>query len=150
MFDFVDEILIEVSLVNVVSCYIVFKSVVGERFSICVNEKVVVDSLFGVMFGEDGFELSNFVGVGFLNIVVKCCINVGQIRSVIVFLGDNVGVDVCGIVVLQFEVDVGDGIVGIDINYLVIQNERYFWFIICNIRMNEFIFDVYDKCQFFL
>src|SRR5688572_26261534 len=70
--DFVDEILIEVSLANVASCHIVSKSAVGERFSIRVNEKVVVDSPPGVMSGEDGLELSNSVGVGLLNTAAKC------------------------------------------------------------------------------
>lgn len=83
-----------------------------------------VSSSAGVMAREDGLELHDTVGRGGLDATVECLFGVGLVGAVSVAVGDDAGVDACGVGVPDLDVGVGDGLAGLDVEYLHVEVER--------------------------
>lgn len=98
------------------------ESVVGEKSGVGVNHDVDVSRSAGVVTREDGLKLSNTVAVGLLDSAEPGLVDVCFVRVVAVAVCNDAGVNTSGVAVPHLEVDVGDGIAGLDIDDLVVED----------------------------
>ncbi|KAI6770948.1 hypothetical protein HG531_009803 [Fusarium graminearum] len=121
-FDLRDEILVEEGLSDMAGIVVAAESVVGEKSGVGVNHDVDVSRSAGVVTREDGLKLSNTVTVGLLDSAEPGLVDVCFVRVVAVAVCNDAGVNTSGVAVPHLEVDVGDGIAGLDIDDLVVED----------------------------
>lgn len=123
-FDLVAEVLVKVGLTDVAGRDIVAQRAVGQRLSVRVNKEVVVDGASNVVPWVDTLESSNTVSISLLDAAEESCIDVGQIRRVAIALGDYTRVYTRGVAVPELEVNAGNRLAGVDVDDLVVQDDR--------------------------
>ncbi len=117
-----DQGLVEEALTYVAGGDRVAQGSVGKDGGVGVDHQVDVGGAGGVMAGEDGLELHNTVAVAQLDTAEPGVVDVGLIRRVTVTGSNNTGVDTGGVAVPHLQVDVGDGVAGVDVNDLVVND----------------------------
>lgn len=94
------------------------EGVVGEQGGVQVGDDVVVGGAAVVVTREEGQEGNHSVLVGALHTTQEGGVVVTDISSVSVTLGDQAGVDTCGVAAPDLGKHVGDGLAGFDIDEL--------------------------------
>jgi hypothetical protein len=140
-----DEILVEESLADVAGDDVVAEGTVAVLGGVLVDHQVDVGGTGGVVTGEGGLELSDTVGVGLLDTTEEGVVNVGLIGGVTVARGNDTGVDTGGVAVPHLEVDVGDGLAGVDINDLVVNDGVNTLLVLADITTDVLATDVWNS-----
>lgn len=118
-----DQGLVEEALTDVAGGDLVAQGSVGIDGGVGMNHQVDVSGTGGVMTGEDGLELHNTVAVAHLYTAEPGIVKIGLIRRVTVTRSNNTRVDTGSVAVPHLQVDVGDGVAGLDVNDLVVNDD---------------------------
>lgn len=143
LFNSGNEILVEVSLVNVVSIVVMIQGLVGLEGGVGVNYDVDMGSMFGVVVGEDGLEMGNFIFIGGLDVMKLGVVDVGGISGVVVVVGDDIVIYISGVVSLCFEVNIGNRVVCVDVDDLVVNKEFNVFLVFNEVFMYVFVGNIY-------
>ena len=128
-----DEALVEVRLTNMRCVNIIAEGSVGEECSIGMNHDMDMCSATNVVTGEDGLELGDTVSVGLLDSPTKCGVDIGGIVRIAVSTGNNTRVDTSAVAVPDLDVDIRDGLTGVNVDDLVVEGNRNTRLIVRNI-----------------
>lgn len=85
-----------------------------------MDHDVDVSGAAGIMSREDGFELRDSIGIGLLDAAKPRVVDVGLVRGVSVPAGNYAAVYTGRVAVPHLDVDVSNGLAGIDVDYLVV------------------------------
>lgn len=89
---------------------------IGHQGRVCVRQQVGVDGTALVVAGEDGLELDDTVVVGELDTTEEGGVQAG-------LAGLDAGVDTGGVAVPDVDGDLGDGIAGVDVDVLDLEED---------------------------
>lgn len=141
--DLGDEVLVEEGLADVAGVVVAAEGAVGVEGGVGVDHDVDVGGTAGVVAGEDGLELGDAVRVGLLDAAEPGVVDVGLVGAVAVSAGHDARVDTGGIAVPHLEVDVGDGLAGVDVNDLVVEDDVDTLLLLDEVAADIFTSDVY-------
>jgi hypothetical protein len=77
----------------------------------------------GIMTREKGQELTDTILVGLLNAAQESLVDVAQVGRIAVTLGIDTGVDASRVTVPHLKVDIRHRLTGINIDYLIVQDD---------------------------
>lgn len=140
-FDFGDEGLVVEDLTDVRDIATCIGAVL-ELGAVEVDHDMSVSCATSIVPWEESGELSDTIGVGGLETAEEGVVQVRGIQGTdSISAGDNAGVDTGGVAVPDFEDGVGDGLAGLDVENLGVENHGNTFLVFADVLTDEFPLD---------
>lgn len=102
---------------------VVAEGLVGEEGGVGVGHEMYVAGTAGIVTGKDGLEGGYAVLVGGLDASEESIVDVGSVRGITVTVGNDTAIDTRSVAVPDLEIEVRDGLAGVNIDNLVVEKE---------------------------